>query len=52
MKSQEKILNKNDGGKFICVGLDTDINKIPSYLRKDPDGVCNEKYNESSYTKN
>jgi len=45
MKSQEKILNKNDEGKFICVGLDTDINKIPSNLRKDPDGVF--KFNKS-----
>ncbi len=45
MKSQEKILNKNNEGKFICVGLDTDINMIPSYLRKDPDGVF--KFNKS-----
>ena len=44
MKSQEKILNKNDEGKFICVGLDTDINKIPSNLRKDPDGVFKFNY--------
>ena len=45
MKSQEKILKKNDQGKFICVGLDTDLNKIPTFLQKDPDGVL--KFNKS-----
>jgi orotidine-5'-phosphate decarboxylase len=45
MKSQEKILNKNNEGKFICVGLDTDINKIPKFLQGDPDGVF--KFNKS-----
>lgn len=45
MKSQEKILKKNDQGKFICVGLDTDLNKIPTFLQKDPDGVF--KFNKS-----
>lgn len=39
MTSQEKIFSKNDEGKFICVGLDTDINKIPAFLRNEPDGV-------------
>lgn len=39
MKSQEKILNKNNGGKFVCVGLDTDINKIPKFLQNDSDGI-------------
>ena len=39
MTSQEKILKKNDEGKFICVGLDTDINKIPVFLKNDRDGV-------------
>ena len=45
MTSQEKILKKNDEGKFICVGLDTDINKLPSFLKNDPDGVF--KFNKS-----
>jgi orotidine-5'-phosphate decarboxylase len=39
MKSQKKILKKNDESKFICVGLDTDRNKIPVFLKNDPDGV-------------
>jgi orotidine-5'-phosphate decarboxylase len=45
MKSQEKILNKNNDGKFICIGLDTDINKIPKFLQEDPNGVF--KFNKS-----
>jgi len=45
MTSQEKILNKNNEGKFICVGLDTDINKIPEFLKNDPYGVF--KFNQS-----
>ena len=45
MTSQEKILKKNDEGKFICVGLDTDINKIPIFLKNDLDGVF--KFNQS-----
>ena len=45
MSSQEKILKKNDEGKFICVGLDTDVNKIPASLKNDPNGVF--KFNQS-----
>ncbi len=45
MTSQNKILKKNEDGKFICVGLDTDINKIPTFLKNDPDGVF--KFNQS-----
>ncbi|HEX9252284.1 MAG TPA: orotidine-5'-phosphate decarboxylase [Ignavibacteriaceae bacterium] len=45
MKSQEKILNKNAEGKFICVGLDTDVNKIPGFLQNDSDGVF--KFNQA-----
>lgn len=45
MTSQEKILKKNDEGKFICVGLDTDINKIPVFLKNELDGVF--KFNQS-----
>ncbi|MGQ9642479.1 MAG: orotidine-5'-phosphate decarboxylase [Ignavibacterium sp.] len=32
MKALEKLLNKNDELKFICVGLDTDLKKIPKLL--------------------
>ncbi len=32
MTSQQKIIDKNNVGKFICVGLDTDIKKIPAFL--------------------
>lgn len=45
MTSQNKILKKNEDGKFICVGLDTDINKIPTFLKNDQDGVF--KFNQS-----
>ncbi len=33
MIASEKLRKKNNELKFICVGLDTDINKIPSHLR-------------------
>ena len=45
MTSQEKITAKNNEGKFICVGLDTDVSKIPSFLQNDTDGVF--KFNQS-----
>lgn len=32
MTAQEKLKQKNNQGKVICVGLDTDINKIPKHL--------------------
>ncbi len=32
MKARDKVLSKNNENKFICVGLDTDIKKIPSFL--------------------
>lgn len=32
MKALEKLLNKNDELKFVCVGLDTDLKKIPKPL--------------------
>lgn len=35
MKALEKLLHQNRSGKFICIGLDTDKNKIPSYLLKE-----------------
>jgi orotidine-5'-phosphate decarboxylase len=39
MSSVGKILKKNDEGKYICVGLDTDINKIPSFLLKEKNPI-------------
>jgi len=33
MLAQEKLKKQNEKLKFICVGLDTDMNKIPSFLR-------------------
>jgi len=33
MTAQEKLINKNNEDKFICVGLDSDINKIPAHLK-------------------
>lgn len=33
MTAQEKITAKNNEGKFICVGLDSDVNKIPEHLK-------------------
>ncbi|MCL6495272.1 MAG: orotidine-5'-phosphate decarboxylase [Ignavibacterium sp.] len=32
MKAIEKLLSKNDELKFVCVGLDTDLKKIPKHL--------------------
>jgi len=32
MKALNKLTNKNNEGKFVCVGLDTDIEKIPRHL--------------------
>ena len=33
MKALDKLKEKNREGKFICVGLDSDIDKIPSHLK-------------------
>jgi len=33
MNASEKLKKKNEEGKFICVGLDTDEEKIPQYLK-------------------
>lgn len=32
MTAKNKVLKKNNENKFICVGLDTDLNKIPPFL--------------------
>lgn len=34
MKAQNKLLNKNREGKFVCVGLDTDIEILPKHILK------------------
>lgn len=39
MTALEKLENKNDEGKFICVGLDTDIKKIPVHLKNIPNNI-------------
>jgi len=39
MNAFEKLKNKNKEGKFICVGLDSDIDKIPSHLKKMHDPI-------------
>lgn len=39
MKAQEKLLNRLNKGLHICVGLDTDKNKIPKHLSADKNGV-------------
>ena len=39
MTSLKKIENKNDEGKFICVGLDADIEKIPVHLKNIPNSI-------------
>jgi orotidine-5'-phosphate decarboxylase len=36
MNSSEKLKKNNDKWKFICIGLDSDINKIPHILLKNP----------------
>jgi len=41
MNASDKLSNKNAEGKFICVGLDTDINKIPLRLRSHSDAIFN-----------
>jgi orotidine-5'-phosphate decarboxylase len=39
MTAIEKLKNKTIAGKHICVGLDTDINKIPKHLLGDADPI-------------
>jgi len=45
MTSQQKIYLNNDDGKFICVGLDTDISKLPPSLKSESDAVY--RFNKS-----
>jgi len=39
MTALEKLENKNNESKFICVGLDTDIEKIPVHLKNNPNNI-------------
>lgn len=39
MNASEKLSQKNKEGKFICIGLDTDINKIPGFLKDSDDAI-------------
>ena len=42
MKFSDKLLNASRKNKsWLCVGLDTDINKIPGHLKNDPDAILN-----------
>ncbi|MBN1301421.1 MAG: orotidine-5'-phosphate decarboxylase [Melioribacteraceae bacterium] len=41
MTAEEKLLRKIEQHKHICVGLDTDISKIPDHLKRDENGVFN-----------
>ncbi len=39
MNALEKLYEKNKENKFVCVGLDTDINKLPSFLKSSDNPV-------------
>ena len=39
MTAQEKLTKKNSEQKIICVGLDSDFNRIPSHLRSSENPV-------------
>jgi orotidine-5'-phosphate decarboxylase len=41
MTAQEKLTEKNNGQKLICVGLDSDINKIPPILKSESKPILN-----------
>lgn len=41
MTAFEKLVKQNEESKFICVGLDSDINKIPPHLRSTDNPVLN-----------
>jgi orotidine-5'-phosphate decarboxylase len=41
MRAIDKLLSKNREGKFICVGLDSDITKIPPHLQSAPNPILN-----------
>jgi orotidine-5'-phosphate decarboxylase len=39
MTAIDKLSSANKDGKFICIGLDTDISKIPAHIRNEKDPV-------------
>jgi orotidine-5'-phosphate decarboxylase len=39
MRAPEKLKKRNDEGKFICIGLDTDLKKIPPHLLNNPSPI-------------
>ena len=39
MNSVQKLEKKNSEGKFICIGLDTDISKLPKSLKREVNPV-------------
>jgi len=41
MKAQQKLKLKTDNGYHICVGLDSDINKIPDHIKNNDNPVLN-----------
>jgi orotidine-5'-phosphate decarboxylase len=45
MNAIEKLNKRLENGYHICVGLDTDINKIPSHLRSEEDAIL--KFNKA-----
>ena len=45
MNSIEKISNRLEKGYHICVGLDSDVNKIPKFLRDSDDAIL--KFNKA-----
>ncbi len=45
MNAIEKINSRLENGYHICVGLDSDINKIPKHLRSEDDAIL--KFNEA-----
>jgi orotidine-5'-phosphate decarboxylase len=50
MKALDKLLNKNNDNKFVCVGLDSDLNKIPKFILKEKEPIYffNEKIIEAT----
>ncbi len=52
MKALEKLLQKNRELKFVCVGLDSDINKIPRHLLRVDEPILKFNYNIIEATKN
>jgi orotidine-5'-phosphate decarboxylase len=41
MNASEKLVNQNNNDKFICVGLDTDFDKLPSHIKSSGNPVLN-----------